>query len=168
MEAVSPNPQPTPPLFGAAEALYCSQGLQSEPEEKVDFLRGAKNPPVPLGLLVVCRSTVWHTSLPYIPNRSSLNVWEIIYRLWRYPFFYWGTALIRIINCHEIKLMPLYPIQKPEQVLLQQQYRLLHFSLQFFTLHFCTPSPPNTHTHTQLEYTKKKKKKAALNCLIQY
>ncbi|XP_067461886.1 fibroblast growth factor 12a isoform X2 [Thunnus thynnus] len=33
--AVSPNPQPTPPLFGAAEALYCSQGLQSEPEEKM-------------------------------------------------------------------------------------------------------------------------------------
>lgn len=55
-----PQP-PTPPLFGAADALYCSQGLQSEPEEKVDFLRGAKNPPVPLGLLVVCRSTVRHS-----------------------------------------------------------------------------------------------------------
>ncbi|XP_073346920.1 fibroblast growth factor 12a isoform X1 [Pagrus major] len=26
---------PTPPLFGAAETLYCSQGLQSEPEEKM-------------------------------------------------------------------------------------------------------------------------------------
>ncbi|XP_071386937.1 fibroblast growth factor 12a isoform X2 [Centroberyx affinis] len=29
-----PTPHPTPPLFGA-EALYCSQGLQSEPEEKM-------------------------------------------------------------------------------------------------------------------------------------
>lgn len=32
---------PTPPLFGAAEALYCSQGLESE-SEKANFLRGAK------------------------------------------------------------------------------------------------------------------------------
>lgn len=44
METVSPNPlpsHPTPPLFGAAEALYCSQGLKSE-SEKADFVRGAK------------------------------------------------------------------------------------------------------------------------------
>lgn len=71
MEAVSPNPPlTTPPLFEAAEALYCSQGVQSEPEEKVDFLHGAKNPPVPLGLLVVCLSAA---TLPYIPSRTGQN-----------------------------------------------------------------------------------------------
>ncbi|XP_072220702.1 fibroblast growth factor 12a isoform X4 [Leuresthes tenuis] len=30
-----PPPHRTPPLFGAAEALHCSQGLQSEPGEKM-------------------------------------------------------------------------------------------------------------------------------------
>ncbi|XP_070774403.1 fibroblast growth factor 12a isoform X2 [Enoplosus armatus] len=30
-----PTPHSTPPLFGAADALYCSRGLQSEPEEKM-------------------------------------------------------------------------------------------------------------------------------------
>lgn len=65
-------PTPTPPLFGAAEALYCSQGLQSE-SEKADFLRGAKkkkNPPVPLDLLVVCRFSARHLSRTYRTRAS--------------------------------------------------------------------------------------------------
>ena len=90
MEAVflSP-PNSTPPLFGA---LYCSQGLQSEPEEKVDFLRGANNPPVPSGLLVVCRSTARQNPFPFTEQEQPECIGNCLYAV-TLPPVYCDTAV---------------------------------------------------------------------------
>lgn len=106
MEAVSPNlpppppPRATPPLFEAAEALYCSQGLQSEPEEKVDFLRGAKKKEKRIHLFheVFLLSVYPTATLPHIPSGTGQNARWMIYMPWRYRFMHRDSALIRIIN----------------------------------------------------------------------
>lgn len=136
----SPVPHPTPPLFGAAEALYCSQRLQSEPEEKVDSL--AKNPPVPLGSPVVCRPPQ-DPIPPHVPDKSSLDVnyrelsicCDVIPSVF-IVIMLWSE---KSITLHWNNIDATDYQSKLDQRVCSKIY-IIYLTFRFSTLHFCTPS----------------------------